>query len=252
MGNRIPFPVQPMLATLVMQPFERTGWVYEEKYDGDRTLAYKEGGRVRLLSRNGIDRTERYPRIVKAIEKLKPATLLLDGEMVVFDAKNISRFQLLQEGKDEPTYAVFDCLYCNGKDLQREPLSVRREWMDKAIGSGKVLLPSRRLDANGLKAFAIARKRGYEGLVAKDLESPYIEGRSKKSLKVKVHQEDEFVIVGYTKPAGARKYFGALLLGARKAGNRQQATGNREQGARERERAAIRGQGRDGVRSEDA
>jgi len=214
MGNRIPFRVQPMLATLVLQPFERSGWVYEEKYDGDRTLAYKEGDRVRLLSRNGIDRTERYPRIVAAIAKLRPATVLLDGEMVVFDAKNVSRFQLLQEGKDEPTYAVFDCLYCDGKDLRREPLRVRRQWMDKAIGSGNALLPSHRLAANGLKAFAIARKHGYEGLVAKDLDSPYIEGRSRKWLKVKIHQEDEFVIVGYTKPAGSRKYFSALLLGA--------------------------------------
>jgi bifunctional non-homologous end joining protein LigD len=86
--------------------------------------------------------------------------------------------------------------------------------MEKSIGSSKVLLLSHRLAANGLEAFRIAKRRGYEGLVAKDLSAPYEEARSKKWLKVKVHQEDEFVIAGYTNPAGSRQYFGALLLGA--------------------------------------
>jgi bifunctional non-homologous end joining protein LigD len=77
-----------------------------------------------------------------------------------------------------------------------------------------VLLPSRRLADNGIKAFAIAKRRGYEGLVAKDLSSRYVEARSSLWLKVKVHQEDEFVIAGYTRPEGSRQFFGALLLGA--------------------------------------
>jgi ATP-dependent DNA ligase len=87
--------------------------------------------------------------------------------------------------------------------------------MERSIGpSSKVLLPSHRLATDGLEAFRIAKRRGYEGLVAKDLSSPYVEARSTKWLKVKVHQEDEFVIAGFTKPAGSRQYFGALLLGA--------------------------------------
>ena len=90
--------------------------------------------------------------------------------------------------------------------------------MKRSIGSTRMLLPSHRLAANGLKAFRIAEHRGYEGLVAKDLSSPYVEARSTKWLKVKVHQEDEFVIAGYTKPAGSRQYFGALLLGAYEKG----------------------------------
>lgn len=212
--KRIPFRVQPMLATLVPEPFDRPGWIYEEKYDGDRILAYKEADHVRLLSRNGKDRTARFPQIVEAIRKLRGATLLLDGEVVVFDKKRVSRFQLLQQGKGQAVYAVFDCLFRDGKDLRREPLSARRAAMEKAIGSSKLLLPSRRLAANGLKAFAIAKRRGYEGLVAKDLSSRYVEARSSLWLKVKVHQEDEFVIAGYTRPAGARQFFGALLLGA--------------------------------------
>jgi bifunctional non-homologous end joining protein LigD len=211
---RIPFRVKPMLATLVPEPFSGNGWVYEEKYDGDRILAYKEGGHVQLLSRNGKDRTGDFPKIVPAIRNLSPDTLLLDGEVVVFDSRKVSRFQLLQQGKGEPVYAVFDCLYRNGRDLRREPLSIRRIALEESVPAGESLLPSRRLSPNGLKAFAVAKKRGFEGIVAKDWSSPYVEKRSKHWLKVKVKHEDEFVIAGFTEPSGARKYFGALLLGA--------------------------------------
>ena len=212
--NRIPFRARPMLATLVAEPFDRPGWVYEEKYDGDRILAYKEEGRVRLVSRNEKDRTGRFPHIALTIRGLRPATLLLDGEIVVFDKKGVSRFQLLQQSKGEPVYAVFDCLFLAGKDLRAEPLAERRATLEEVVGSAKELLVSRRLAANGLEAFRIAQRRGYEGLVAKDLSAPYQEKRSTKWLKVKVHQEEEFVIAGFTRPTGARQHFGALLLGA--------------------------------------
>jgi bifunctional non-homologous end joining protein LigD len=217
-AQRVPFRAHPMLATLVAEAFDRPGWVFEEKYDGDRILAYKEGDRVRLLSRNGRDRTDRFPGIAAVIGTLHPKTLLLDGEVVVFDQKGVSRFQLLQQSRGDPVYAVFDCLFHDGKDLRREPLSLRRAVMEASIGSNQGLMPSHRLAANGLEAFRNAKRRGYEGLVAKDSSSPYVEGRSIKWLKVKVHQDDEFVICGYTKPAGARRYFGALLLGAHDKG----------------------------------
>ncbi|MGA7626845.1 MAG: non-homologous end-joining DNA ligase [Candidatus Acidiferrales bacterium] len=214
MKNTIPFRVHPMLATLVRDPFDKKGWVYEEKYDGYRLLAYKEGNKVSLMSRNGIDRAARYSQIADAVQALKPTTLLLDGEAIVIDRKGISRFQLLQQESDKAIYAVFDCLYCDGKDLRREPLSVRRSVMERVIVSQKTLEPSLRLASNGLAAYKLARKKGYEGIVAKDLSSPYLESRSHFWLKVKVHQEDEFIIGGFTEPEGARKYFGALLLGA--------------------------------------
>jgi len=215
---RIPFRVHAMLATLVAKPFDAPGWVYEEKYDGYRLLAYKEGARVRLFSRNDRDDTSRFPEIAAAIGALRPATLLLDGEVVVFDRKRISHFQLLQQSKGKSVYAVFDCLYHDGKDLRRAPLSARREALEKAMPPGDVLLLSRRLAANGLEAYKVAKRAGYEGLVAKDLSSQYVEARSKFWLKVKVHQEDEFVVAGYTAPKGSRKHFGALLLGAYEAG----------------------------------
>jgi bifunctional non-homologous end joining protein LigD len=213
-SDRIPFRVQPMLATLVEEPFHKPGWVYEEKYDGIRLLAYKEGKRVLLLSRNDLDRTASFPEVATAIAQLRPASLLLDGEVVVFDRKKVSRFQLLQQSKEKRVYAVFDCMYAAGKDFRREPLSERRSRLEKIVASKGALLLSHRLAENGLEAYKRAKRHGYEGLVAKDLSSPYIQGRSRFWLKVKVHQEDEFVIAGYTAPAGSRSHFGALLLGA--------------------------------------
>ena len=212
--NAIPFRVQPMLATLVSEPFDRPGWTYEEKYDGIRILAYKEGRHVQLLSRNAIDRTSSFLGVAAAIAALECSTLLLDGEVVLFDKKRVSRFQLLQRGGAEAVYAVFDCLYRQGRDLRREPLTARRAELEESVAPGKFLMLSSRLGADGLAAYRLARRKGFEGLVAKDLSSPYVEGRSKLWLKVKVHQQDEFVIGGFTQPSGSRKYFGALLLGA--------------------------------------
>jgi bifunctional non-homologous end joining protein LigD len=212
--DRVPFRVKPMLATLVRKPFHEPGWVYEEKYDGYRILAYKEVDRVTLLSRNGNDRTATYGSVARAIQKLRARTLLIDGEVVAFDKKHISRFQLLQEGSAPTAYAVFDCLYSEGRDLRHEPLETRHRAAASAIDKADGLMISRRLADNGLEAFKTAKKKGYEGVVAKDLSSPYIEGRSSKWLKVKVHQEEEMVIGGFTKPEGSRTHFGALLLGA--------------------------------------
>jgi bifunctional non-homologous end joining protein LigD len=212
--DRIPFRVKPMLATLVRKPFHVPGWTYEEKYDGYRILAYKEGDRVTLLSRNANDRTATYGSVARAVALIRAHKVLLDGEVVAFDKERVSRFQLLQNGAASAVYAVFDCLYISGRDLRREPLSARRPAAESAIGKIKGLMISRRLAENGLEAFKIAQKRGYEGLLAKDLSSPYVEGRSPKWLKVKVHQEEEMVIAGFTKPEGSRHHFGALLLGA--------------------------------------
>jgi bifunctional non-homologous end joining protein LigD len=203
-----------MLATLVDKPFHRLGWVYEEKYDGYRILAYKEGTRVTLLSRNGKDRTESFADVAKAIATLPDRTLLLDGEAVAFDKRLVSRFQLIQQGEVPVVFAAFDCLYRKGRDLRQEPLKARRQVLEKAIGRTDRLFASRRLGENGLKAFELAQKKGFEGMVAKNGDSLYREGRSTEWLKVKVHQEEEFVVGGYTPPAGTRTHFGALLLGA--------------------------------------
>jgi len=214
MADRIPFRVHPMLATLVDRPFDKPGWIYEEKYDGYRILAYKEGSRVTLVSRNGKDRTSTFSAVADVVSKLPAETLLLDGEVIAFDRHAVSHFQLLQRGSASSSYAVFDCLYFNGRDLRKAPLSDRRATLQKLVPNEGTIFLSRQLSADGIRAFQEAKKKGYEGLVAKDLASPYAEERSSKWLKVKVHQEEEFVIAGYTAPAGTRVCFGALLLGA--------------------------------------
>jgi bifunctional non-homologous end joining protein LigD len=218
MKAAIPFRVQPMLATLVKEPFQRPGWVYEEKYDGYRILAYKERRAVTLLSRNAKDRTEHFGAVAEAVGALRDETLLLDGEVVAFDRHRVSRFQLLQNLSSGLHYAVFDVLYADGRDLRAEPLRVRRAALEKILGkpAGKqpTLFVSARLAPDGLKAYQIAKKQGFEGVMAKDESSPYTAGRSAQWLKFKVKQEDEFVVIGYTAPAGAREHFGALLLAA--------------------------------------
>jgi len=214
-----------MLATLVREPLDAPGWVYEEKYDGYRILAYKEGGRVKLFSRNAKDRTATFSKIAEAVATLPAGTALLDGEVVSFDRRNVSRFQLLQNLESEPRYAVFDCLYLDGRDLRAVPLLVRRAALGNLVGknAGKraTIFLSARLARNGLDAYRMARRKGFEGVVAKDESAPYMEGRSNNWLKFKVHQEDEFVILGYTAPAGSRQHFGALLLGAYNRGKLQ-------------------------------
>jgi bifunctional non-homologous end joining protein LigD len=213
--DRIPIRVRPMLALLVPKPFHRAGWVFEEKYDGIRILAYKEGPNVILLSRNDLDRTDTFADIAAAIGQLRDRTLILDGEVVALDSKGVLRFQFLQRGNNARRFAVFDCIYRNGRDLRSEPFSRRRHELEAALGEPtKQLSLSRRLAQNGLTAYNIAKRKGLEGMVAKDSDAPYEERRSRYWLKVKVHQEEEFVIGGFTAPAGARKHFGALLLGA--------------------------------------
>ena len=207
-----------MLATVVPRPFHNPNWVYEEKYDGIRILAYKEGNKLSLITRNDIDRVSDFPNLAAAICHLKSSTLLLDGEVVVFDGENVSRFQLLPQRSGEAKYAVFDCLFANGHDLRGEPLSVRRKSLETSVASGDVLVIAERLAENGLQAYRLAKRRGFEGVVAKDASSPYVEGRSRCWLKVKIRKEEEFIIGGYTEPAGSRQYFGALLLGAYKQG----------------------------------
>jgi bifunctional non-homologous end joining protein LigD len=209
----VPFRISPMLATLVGDPFSKPDWIFEEKYDGVRILAYKEGGNVSLITRNAIDRTERYSEIAEEIGNLKVQSIALDGEIVVFDEKNISRFQLLQQGKGRRQYVLFDCLYGNGKDFRLEQLAERRSALERFVKPSDRIILAQRLPSDGLKAFQVATHRGLEGLVGKRLASSYHEGRSTEWLKVKVHQEEEFVIGGFTLPAGSRHHFGALLLG---------------------------------------
>ena len=188
-----PRPRPPMLPSPA-PPFHQPGWIYEEKYDGWRCLAYKRGGLVRLLSRHGIDYTGRFRALAAAVALLPASTLLLDGEVTAFDEHLLSRRAFLHPDPHAlvtpPIYIAFDCIHASGRDLRDHPLGARREILERLIDDQHVLFPARRLPAHGLAAWAEVQRRGYEGLVAKDESSAYRSGRTRSWLKVKLRDKD--------------------------------------------------------------
>src|SRR5262245_9801892 len=132
----VPPTYTPMIPTQVAKPFHRAGFVYEEKVDGYRMLAYKDDVKVRLVSRNGDDHTHRYPDVAAAVGRLKPSTLVLDGELAVFDQQLRSRFDWLRhhqptELATPPVLIAFDVLYLKGRDLTKRPLRERRPRLEE-------------------------------------------------------------------------------------------------------------------------
>lgn len=207
--------IRPMLATLAAEVPSGPQWWFEEKYDGIRALAYRTKGRVRLYSRNLLVLSG-FPQVEAAIGALPGGDLVLDGELVVFDATGVSRFQLLQRrgSGGRTAYPVFDLLEHDGVALLKRPLKERRAALADIVPKRGPLRLSRLLGRNGAKAYALAQEKGWEGIIAKDETSIYQPGvRSRLWLKVKVRKESEFVIGGYTAPAGSRAHLGALLVG---------------------------------------
>jgi bifunctional non-homologous end joining protein LigD len=161
----------PMHPTLVAKPFHHEGWVYEEKVDGWRMLAQKDGPRVRLISRHGTEHTHRFPKIVRALLALSSPAFVLDGEVAAFEAQLVSRFEWLRRRPHGqvatlPVFMVFDCLRLGGDDLRAEPLRVRRQHVEHVLDDAPAeLLPVRRLVDHGRKAWqecstAAGRTRG--------------------------------------------------------------------------------------------
>ena len=179
-----------MHPTLVAKAFHREGWIWEEKYDGWRVVAYKDADRVRLVSRNGRDLTHHFPELVAAVGTLPARTLILDGEVCRFDDRLVSRFEWLHDRPNDetatpPMLMAFDCVYARRKDLRGRPLSIRRHVLEGEVDGHRLILPARRLADDGLAAWAEVLERGYEGLVAKDTASPYVGGRTMKWVKIK-------------------------------------------------------------------
>jgi bifunctional non-homologous end joining protein LigD len=208
-----------MLATLSPDIVVGEEWVYEEKYDGIRALAGRENGRVRIWSRMLQNLTPQFPHIVSAVAGLPGADLVVDGELVALDAHGVSRFQLLQRrgtaGAARPRYVVFDLLEVEGRPIVARPLSERRAALERLVGRRTdPLFLSRRLARDGKAAYREAKRRGWEGILAKDERSSYVPNtRSRSWRKVKVRKESEFVIGGVTAPKGGRQHVGALLVG---------------------------------------
>ena len=215
-----PVTIEPMLATLTKDRFSKEDWIFERKFDGERCVVFKNGKSVTLLSRNQKTINNQYPEIEDAIKKMD-GRFIIDGEIVAFEG-NVTSFSRLQKRmhRKEPDldvavyYYVFDIIYLDGHDLAELPLRSRKSLLRKAIdfGVGSVRFTEHR-NKDGESFFEEACEKHWEGLIAKDAESTYTKGRSKKWLKFKCENRQELVICGYTDPAGERKHFGALLVG---------------------------------------
>jgi bifunctional non-homologous end joining protein LigD len=213
--------IRPMLATLTDKPFDDPDWIFETKWDGFRAVAIVEPGKAKLYSRNGLDISRKYPSICEALAKIKESAVL-DGELVALDGQGHSRFQLLQNAEREKVrllYCVFDLLSLDGKDMRKLKLIERKAALKAMLPKRKLLLYSAHVVGRGIKEFEKAKRAEEEGVMAKLSMSRYHSGiRTRDWLKVKTHQEQEVVIVGFTAPRRSRKYFGALLLAVREDG----------------------------------
>jgi bifunctional non-homologous end joining protein LigD len=217
---RMPDFIAPQLATLVSEAPTDEGWAYEVKYDGYRMLARCEGSDVRLLSRNGNDWTARLRPVAAALARAKLGDCFLDGEIVVADSHGRTSFQALQRALDGQAagvaYYVFDLLFADGRDLRELALADRfARLRDRAaaLPPGGTVRLSEQLTGSGPQAWKTACELGLEGLIGKRLDAPYASGRSSTWLKLKCRSGQEFVIGGYTEPAGQRHGLGALLVG---------------------------------------
>jgi DNA ligase D-like protein (predicted ligase) len=217
-------PVALMLATLTERRAFGEDFLLERKFDGERCVARKDRGEVSLESRTGNDLTRTYPEVGTAVAAQRPRSLLLDGEVVAYDGDQTSFSRLQQRlGVKTPSvelmasypvvYCVFDLLEIDGVDLTELPLLERRARLAKAIRPRAALQKSEAWRGDSERRFSAACRSGWEGLIAKRADGPYLRGRSKDWLKLKCTGGQELVIGGYTDPAGNRTDFGALLVG---------------------------------------
>jgi bifunctional non-homologous end joining protein LigD len=212
--------VEPMKAKLVERPPAAGDWTYELKFDGIRLIALKDNGKVSLLSRNQNDLSARFPEIVEAIKNLPADECVLDGEVVTLDEQGRSSFQLLQaremEGQKTPIYFyAFDLLQLEGKSLVSLHLEARKSVLEKLCASaGESIRYSGAIGGDATQLLKEVKRLRLEGIIGKQRNSVYEPGRRSGAwIKLKCVNEQEFVIGGYTPPQGARKYFGAILVG---------------------------------------
>jgi DNA ligase D-like protein (predicted ligase) len=213
-----------MLATLTDRRDFGDDWLLERKFDGERCVARKVGDTVRLESRTSKELTGTYPEVHAAVASQHARHLVLDGEVVAFEGEKTSFGRLQQRlGVTAPSkellaafpvvYCVFDLLELDGEDLRNRPLLERRARLTQTVRPRAGLQLSEAWRGDSQRRFAQACRSGWEGLIAKQADAPYSEGRSRQWLKLKCSAEQELVVGGYTDPAGSRTDFGALLVG---------------------------------------
>ncbi|WP_336802089.1 DNA ligase D [Kaistia sp. MMO-174] len=221
----MPAFVEPALASPADVPPAGRRWIHEIKFDGYRLQAHVAAGRVKLLTRTGLDWTKKFGKeIVAALQALPIGTALLDGELVVETANGASDFSALQadlsEGRsDRFVFYAFDLLYLDGYDLRELPLSERKQLLAQVVAQAAPLIRlSQHFEEDGAVVFRHASRLGLEGIVSKVLDSPYRSGRGKSWLKVKGSARQEFVIGGYVPSTTSRRAIGSLVLGVQADG----------------------------------
>ena len=212
--------IPPMKPKLLEQAPTAGDWMYELKFDGFRIVAVKNGDTVNLVSRNGNELAAKFPEVADAVRALPVKDCVIDGEVVALDEQGRSSFQLLQalelEGSKSPTYYyVFDLLQAEGQALTGQPLEFRKEMLQRVCdGAAETIRYSGEVGSDPAPLLKEVKKHGLEGLIGKLRNSVYEPAkRSGLWIKLKVLNEQEFVIGGYTPPGGSRKHFGALLVG---------------------------------------
>jgi bifunctional non-homologous end joining protein LigD len=216
---RLPDFVPLALATLHDTAPSGPGWLHEIKFDGYRIEARLDRGQVQLLTRNRQDWTHRFEPIARAVARLPAKSALLDGEVVIEDDKGVSGFSLLQialkEGRtDRFVYWMFDILYLDGADLTGRPLVERKAVLQKLLrDTTDPIRYAEHFDDDGPRLLEHACELGLEGVISKRRDAPYSSGRTENFVKSKCHDEQEFVVAGFTPSAAMPSAIGALTVG---------------------------------------
>jgi bifunctional non-homologous end joining protein LigD len=222
----LPHFVDPCLATLVAKAPDGNRWEHETKFDGYRIQAHLDHGKVKLLTRKGLDWTKRFSSVAKAIGVLRADTALIDGELVVQDSRGVSRFSLLQEDlkqgrQDRMVLHAFDLMHLNDADLTQLPLYIRKAALSKLLRRGHDrahLRFSRSLHGSGPDLLKKACKAGEEGIISKLKDASYRSGRGHNWLKAKCSDRQELVVAGFARSSADSRAVGALVLAYYKHG----------------------------------
>ena len=223
MEGPMPESITPMLAVLGTGLPAGSDWLYEVKWDGVRAVMFIDGKHIHMQARRGMAIEKQYPELHKIVDAVDAETAILDGEIVCFDENGLPSFQLLQNRigaspravpklvESQPaSYFAFDLLYLDGYDLRRTPLIERKQLLQAVLRPDEIFRFSEHFTGNGEELLKVVHEKGLEGLVAKQAYSMYEPKRSREWVKVKVLNQQDFVICGLLE--GERDYFGALLL----------------------------------------
>jgi bifunctional non-homologous end joining protein LigD len=224
----MPRLIQPMLATLVDEPFNDPDWLFEVKLDGYRAVAFVENGRARYVSRNQNEFTGDFPELAGLPKFLRGKDVIVDGEICVLDDEGRPSFSLMQQrtgyepgrvtrrgmnGGRPVVFYIFDLLYLDGYSLMRVDLEQRKEFLRSILKPNEIFRYSEHFIEQGLPIYEVAKQKSLEGIIAKRRKGCYLQKRTREWLKIKITQMQECVIGGYTEPRGGREHFGSLVLG---------------------------------------